>query len=123
MESKKRIIIAGGRNFNDYAYFVASIETVINKDDGVEIISGHASGVDSFAEQYAKENGIALKVFPADWKAYGRAAGPIRNRQMLDYARTSDALLIALWDGKSKGTKNIIDKARSLDIECKIFMY
>lgn len=72
-----------------------------------EVVSGGCRGVDMAGEQWATLQGIPIKRFPADWKTHGRAAGPMRNRQMAKYA---DAL-IAIWDGKSKGTKNMIEEA------------
>lgn len=62
-------------------------------------------------------------MFPADWDKYGRAAGPIRNKQMLEYILEENPIVAAFWDGKSRGTKNMIDQASKADVECKIFMY
>ena len=73
-----------------------------------EIVSGCAKGVDRAGEEWAKRNGVPIKPFPANWETYGRAAGPIRNQQMAAYA---DAL-IAIWDGKSRGTESMIELAR-----------
>jgi hypothetical protein len=70
----------------------------------VEIVSGRAKGPDTFGEWWALSHGSAIKFFPADWKL-GPKAGFIRNEQMGDYA---DAL-IAFWDGKSGGTKHMIE--------------
>jgi len=78
-----------------------------NKTD-IEIVSGGADGVDKLGERYAKEHNHKLTIMNADWKQYGKVAGPIRNRQMAEYA---DAL-IAFWLDSSKGTKNMIDTAR-----------
>ncbi len=82
-----------------------------------EIVSGCAQGVDKLGEKWAEENDIKVAKFPANWSLYGRAAGPIRNTQMAEYA---DAL-IAIWDGKSKGTYNMIKVAKSKGI--KVFVY
>lgn len=71
------------------------------KKEDVVIISGHASGADALGERYVQERGFLLETYPVDWKAHGRAAGPIRNAQM---AVVADAL-IAFWNGKSRGTK------------------
>lgn len=98
-----RCIIAGSRNINDYDLVVKTI-----KESGFiisEIVCGAAQGVDSLGERYAKENKIKLSYFYANWKEYGKAAGPKRNEQMGKY---SDAL-IAVYDGYSKGTKHMID--------------
>lgn len=114
-----KIIIAGSRNFNDYELLKTKVIEVIEKvsfhDDfnSYEIISGHASGADSLGERFAKELNYKLKIFPADWDKYGKTAGYIRNREMAEYAKidTDYSMLIAFWDGKSKGTKNMIDIA------------
>jgi predicted Rossmann fold nucleotide-binding protein DprA/Smf involved in DNA uptake len=77
-----------------------------------EIVSGGATGVDTWAMHLATDQGIPVKVLHADWNKHGRAAGPIRNRQMLDYAEA----LIAVWDGKSRGTANMVGIARAKGI-------
>lgn len=102
----RRVIIAGSRNFNDYA----TLERAIAESGWMfsEIVSGHARGVDQLGERYAAYHGIPLRVFPADWERYGRAAGHRRNQAMAHYA---DALL-ALWDGHSAGTKHMIEQMR-----------
>jgi hypothetical protein len=71
------------------------------------VVSGGAKGVDALGERYAVEMNLPLHIYEADWEQHGRAAGPIRNRKM---AENADAL-IAIWDGKSKGTKNMIETA------------
>jgi YspA, cpYpsA-related SLOG family len=77
-----------------------------------EVISGCAQGVDRFGEEYAHSAGLPVKQFPADWATHGRAAGHIRNHQMLHVA---DAL-IAVWDGKSSGTRHMIKIAQAKGI-------
>lgn len=66
-----------------------------------EVVSGVAHGVDKLGERWAQAHKIPVKQFPAQWNKYGNAAGPIRNREMAEYA---DAL-IAVWDGQSRGHK------------------
>lgn len=73
-----------------------------------EVVSGGATGVDAQGETWAQSQNIPVKRFPADWAKHGKAAGPIRNGQMADYAEA----LIAIWDGQSRGTKNMIEQAR-----------
>jgi len=82
-----------------------------------EVVSGGAKGADYLGEEYAKRNKIDLTIFPAKWDDFGRSAGYIRNSEMADYA---DAL-IALWDGVSKGTKHMIDLAKSKSL--KVYIY
>ena len=69
------------------------------------VVSGTASGADQQGEKWAEERGLPIQRFPADWKAFGKAAGPVRNREMADNADG----LIAVWDGASRGTKSMID--------------
>ena len=118
-----RVIICGGRDFSDKGLCFDSLDLFLAGYETVEIVSGHASGADLLGEAYARAHGLKLSVFKADWKRYGRGAGPIRNRQMLEYAIEETALVIAFWDGKSKGTKNMIDQARKAGSEVKIVRY
>ena len=71
----------------------------------------------------AAETGIPIQVFPAEWKKYGRAAGPIRNRAMLDYAKEETPVVAAFWDGQSRGTGNMLKQAKAAGVECHIFSY
>lgn len=89
------------------------------KKEDVVIISGHASGADALGERYAQERGFQLETFPADWKAHGRAAGPIRNARMASAANA----LIAFWDGKSRGTKNMIEIAKNHNLKVVVVRY
>lgn len=75
-----------------------------------QVVSGMARGVDSLAVRWASANNIPVMPFPANWDEYKKAAGPIRNKQMADYADE----LLAVWDGESRGTKNMIDQMNSL---------
>lgn len=105
-----KTIIAGCRGFNDYNLLKEKVD-YYRKDHVIsEVVSGTARGADYLGEEYANENGIPIKSFPADWENYGKAAGPIRNRQMAEYAD----VLIAVWDGKSKGTNNMIIEMNKL---------
>ena len=70
-----------------------------------------------------KKKNVPIMVIPADWKKHGRAAGPIRNRAMLDYAKKETPVVAAFWDGKSKGTGNMLKQAKAAGAECNIFFY
>lgn len=74
----------------------------------IEIASGLSGAVDLVAKRYARDHGIAYTGFAADWETYGKAAGPKRNKAQAKWGNT----LLAIWDGKSRGTKNMIDEAR-----------
>jgi hypothetical protein len=110
-EEKMRVIVCGGRDFQDKEFCFRKLDEIISPLKDIEIVSGNAKGVDSFGEEYALKKGLKLSIFKADWKKYGRAAGPIRNREMYHYALEDKPMIIAFWDGLSKGTKNMIDVA------------
>ena len=129
--SKCRIIIAGGRDFTDYEKLKTAATGVINDltrwydNIQIEIVSGGASGADKLGERFAEEFGYSLAKFPADWDKYGKGAGIIRNKQMAKYAVSDKCIgmLIAFWDGKSRGTKNMIEIAINLDIGYYVINY
>ena len=101
-----RTIIAGSRGITDYNELCRVIE-----ESGIKptvILCGLAKGPDRLGELYGIKNNIPVEYFPADWETHKKAAGIIRNKQMLD----ADAeALIALWDTESKGTRNMINLA------------
>ncbi len=106
----KRVVIAGCRDYNNYDEAKVYIDfclSNIRKENDIVIVSGCASGADAIGERYAAENGFKVEKYPADWKTYGRSAGPRRNEQM---AEVCD-YVICFWDGKSAGTRSMIDCA------------
>jgi len=113
-----KVIIAGSRDIEDLKAVMDAV-----KASGfpafTEVVSGCAAGVDRVGEYYAQLYSIPVKQFPADWKRHKRGAGPIRNKQMAEYA---DAL-IAVWDGKSKGTKNMIDQATKKGLKVYVHIW
>jgi len=100
-----KVIIAGSRHIDSYYYVRSTIEHSPFFYKIQEVVSGGARGVDIFGEHWAVTNRIAFKRFPANWALHGKAAGPIRNKQMGEYA---DAAIL-IWDGESAGTKNMLD--------------
>src|SRR5690242_18971396 len=99
-----RIIIAGNRTITSKLILLRAI--LESGFTVTEVVSGGADGIDRTGEQWATESHIPIKKFPANWAEYGKKAGPLRNQQMADYA---DAL-IAIWDGRSTGTKDMIKR-------------
>ncbi|WP_245576775.1 SLOG family protein [Kaistia adipata] len=80
-----------------------------------EVISGMATGADTLAAEWAERFGFPLRKFPADWKAHGRAAGPIRNQRMIDEGRPD--LVIAFPGGR--GTADMVRRAKAAGIEVR----
>ena len=106
-----KLIIAGGRNITDYSLVLSALAE--SQFIPTEIVSGMAPGVDTLAVQYARENNLPLSEFHANWKEFGRSAGPRRNRQMAEYGTA----LLAIWDGESRGTKNMIQEATKRNLQ------
>ena len=111
-----KIIIAGGRTFNNYNLIFEKCEEAFSQQTEIEVVSGIAKGADALGELYSKEKGYKLTQFAPDWNKYGKGAGYKRNEQMALYA---DAL-IAFWDGESRGTKSMIELAEKHKLKIKI---
>lgn len=108
-----RIIIAGSRDINNYPWIKACINHC--DIDITEIVSGGARGVDAAGEQYAEEYNITVTHFPANWDKHGKAAGPIRNKEMAEYVSPNGGLIL-FWDGKSKGSANMLLWAKKTNL-------
>lgn len=103
----KLVAIVGSRDFADYPRLSRELER-IRDGEPWHVISGGAKGADSLAERYARTRCLPFTVYSADWGLHGRSAGFIRNDQIVDAAE----MLIAFWDGTSKGTEHCIEMAR-----------
>lgn len=116
------VIIAGGRDFNDYELLKSKCLLLLkNKMEqcDVQVVCGCARGADTLGKQFAEELGLKVLEYPADWDKYGKRAGYIRNEEM---AKISNAL-IAFWDGESRGTKHMIDLAKEYGLPTRIIYY
>jgi len=103
-----KLLIAGSRDITDYQILLDTVKKVPSFFDGVtNIISGKARGADALGERYANRNDLPLLQYPANWDTHGKAAGYIRNKQMVEVA---DRCLV-LWDGSSKGSLHTINLA------------
>lgn len=105
-EANMKVIIAGSRGIAEYPLVERAV-----RESGfqvTEVFSGGARGVDCLGEEWARRNGIPVRRFPADWERDGKRAGFLRNEQMADCAEA----LIAVWDGRSPGTKHMIEIAK-----------
>lgn len=118
-----KIIVAGGRNFNDYELLKDALDLLlmfyVELGYEIVIISGTAKGADKLGERYAKERNYKLIRMPADWDKYGKAAGYRRNVDMANIANAC----VCFWDGQSKGTNHMINIAKNKNIDLRIIYY
>jgi len=95
-----KLAIVGSRTFTDFEF----VKKILQYHPCTQIVSGGAKGADMLAKRYAAENGIPIKEFLPNWDKDGRAAGYLRNKQIVNACDE----LIAFWDGESKGTAHSI---------------
>jgi hypothetical protein len=105
-----KIVIAGPRDFDEYHAIVDAVR--LSGFTVSEVVSGCANGADAEGELWARDHNIPAKRFPPDWETHGRAAGPIRNKQMAEYA---DAAIL-IWRGEkgTPGTANMLSCMRAV---------
>jgi len=115
------LIVAGGRDFNDYERLSAVLFDFAERhpNRAITLVSGMARGADKLAWEFCRRENVACIEMPADWDRYGKRAGYLRNEAMADISHA----LIAFWDGKSKGTKHMIDIAHTLRLEVQVENY
>lgn len=132
-----RCIIAGGRDFDNYEFLKERRNRIFSNELPDIIFSGRCYdpkngkltfvtedgikvyGADGLGERYAKENYIKVYPYPADFKQYGKAGGPIRNRYMAERATHC----IIFWDGKSKGSFDMQKAVKEFDLPTRIIYY
>lgn len=114
-----KIAIVGGRDFFDYELLKESVFQNLSLDDIDCVVSGGAKGADSLGEKFAEEFNLDTLIFKPDWKKYGRSAGHIRNKDIIENAD----FVFAFWDGMSKGTKGSINIANKLNKTLKVILY
>lgn len=133
-----KVIVAGGRDFNDYDRLSAVLFDFaegLHGDVGISIVSGMAKGADALAVQFAHNESVKLYEFPADWddltvegaviktnrwgNKYNAAAGHVRNRKMAEFAER----LIIFWDKSSKGSQHMIREMERLGKPVEVFTY
>lgn len=108
-----RILVCGHREFDDWNLLCSTLEPYASSDN--IIIEGEAKGADFLARVWAKWQCMSYEPYPADWKTYGKAAGPIRNKQMLVEGKPD--LVIAFLAKGSIGTKDMIKQSKEAKVE------
>jgi hypothetical protein len=112
-----KVIIAGSRSEQPSPFAMANI-VAASGFNVTQVFEGGARGVDRSARFWATSESIPVQTFEADWTTHGKAAGPIRNQAMLDAG--ADAL-IAVWDGESRGTADMIRRAERKGIPVHVY--
>src|SRR5438034_11139383 len=100
-----RVLVCGGRDWTDGEAILRELERIHQETPITAVIEGEAPGADRLARQAADELGIPVVPFPADWKRYGRRAGPARNQQMVNEGQPDLVLAFHANAAPSKGTK------------------
>lgn len=112
-----KVAIIGSRNFNDYPLLEKSLSGYLSKI--THIVSGGARGADSLGKKYATLNNKEYIEFLPDWETYGKGAGFIRNRSIINEAD----MVFAFWDGVSKGTRHSIGLANEMNKDLTIVKF
>jgi hypothetical protein len=118
-----RILVTGDRKWSDYNMIKEQLERVFKSNPDMVVIQGGAKGADALAAVAGQVIGVRVLTWPADWKSYGRAAGPIRNQKMLDEGKPD--VVFAFHDdiNASRGTKDMLDRAKKAGIRCHLFFH
>ena len=114
-----KIIVAGSRTFDDYTLLKEKLDFFLKNQKDVVIVSGTAKGADKFGELYAEENYLKVEQYPAMWDLFGKKAGYMRNEEM---AKVADGAII-FWDGKSSGTKHMIELSKKYKLKVRIINF
>ena len=118
-----RVAIVGGRDFSDYPRLVEACDHMLKNKVAagyrIVVVNGTAKGADSLGGEYANLRGYTQEKFVPEWDKLGKSAGMVRNTEM---AKRADAI-IAFWDQKSKGTKNMIQTCQKLGKPIQVYTY
>lgn len=96
-----------------------TLDALLAKHADIQLLSGGARGIDKMAEAWAKERKVPVVLYLPDYKRFKRGAPLVRNQEMVD---TCDGV-VAFWDGKSKGTKFVLDRARGKLLSCSTYEF
>lgn len=117
-----KVIIAGGRDFNDFPTLCANMDRLLSaraKINNITIISGGARGADTLGEKYAQLHHYKVIKMKADWQKHGKTAGFVRNNEMLTIADG----IVCFWNKLSKGTGHMINITKSANKPLRIINY
>ena len=115
-----RVLVFGSRNWTDYQAVLKGLRAELAKGPIELVIDGQAPGADTCGHEAAVELGLPFQRFPANWSKYGRAAGPIRNQQMLDEGKPTLALGFHEDIANSKGSADMLRRLKRYGIKTRI---
>lgn len=115
-----KVLICGDRHWQNYNSILDIVKRLKAKYEDVIIIEGECDGADRMARKAASEYGLKFEPYPADWDKHGKAAGPIRNQQMIDEGNPDMVIAFHSDIEHSKGTKDMVTRARKHGIETYI---
>lgn len=109
-----RLIVSGMRDWSDWRRVYKRLDAILKLRPNLILVHGACpTGVDAIADRWAARRGVRVLRFPANWKVYGKRAGPVRNEKM---ARRGADYCMTFWDGKSRGTGSMYRAARRAGI-------
>lgn len=114
-----RILVCGGRDYADRDCLCYVLNLTLGELGAFTVVQGDCRGADRMAGDWAIKHGMKVEVYPANWDVHGKAAGFIRNKEMVEVADR----VIAFWDGQSKGTAHTIELAQSRNIPVYVVKY
>lgn len=114
-----RVLVCGSRSWTDFDTIYYRLSSLVRDYPDVVIVEGGAKGADTIARQVAEDFQVDTEEYLPDWEKYKKQAGFKRNIQMLE---TKPDLVLAFWDGKSKGTRHIITEAKERGIEVEVIL-
>ena len=113
-----KILVCGSRTFTDADAIERELRAYTQYEPNATVIEGAARGADIIAGNVAHRMGFIIEEYPADWNKYGKRAGFIRNTEMLAKGRPD--IVIAFWDGQSRGTAMMIEIAKKAGVPVKV---
>lgn len=114
-----KVAIVGSRSFSDYDFLVREVKSAVSVSDITAIVSGGARGADSHGARFGQDHDIPTEIYMADWQKHGKSAGFIRNSEIV---KNSD-IIIAFWDGESKGTLDTMKKGNKYGVPVWVICY
>lgn len=116
-----KVVVTGSRFWIEYQPIKSELDELLEEHRGELCVAhGDASGADSFADYWCRQNGVPVARFPALWQYFGRAAGVLRNEAMLEVFNPCLVLAFHADLQKSTGTKHCIESARKRNIKVKL---